>query len=214
MGVFGLVGLDTAIVSGPEKFEVPDPAYWCAQGYAICNLDIPRRRQLRGRQRPVGSPGGPGLPRPDRTVGRPGLVHRQGRDERHVLPPVAQGLIAAEQPARLAAINPWEGVSDVYRDLAMRGGTPDTGFVRQLQDHSFWGKNRKEDMLTEIERYPRMNDLWENKIPRFDRITVPAYVIASYSNTLHTAGTFRAWMRHARPTLSLPTASTASAGRR
>jgi len=25
---------------GSKKFEVPDPAYWCAQGYAICNPDI------------------------------------------------------------------------------------------------------------------------------------------------------------------------------
>ena len=34
-------------------------------------------------------------------------------------------------------------------------------------------------------------------VSRFDRITVPAYVVASYSNTLHTAGTFRAWRRMA-----------------
>jgi uncharacterized protein len=40
MGVFALVGLDHGIVSGLEKFEGPDPAYWCAQGYAICNPDI------------------------------------------------------------------------------------------------------------------------------------------------------------------------------
>jgi len=40
MGVFGLVGLDNGVVSGLEKFEGPDPAYWCAQGYAICNPDI------------------------------------------------------------------------------------------------------------------------------------------------------------------------------
>jgi putative CocE/NonD family hydrolase len=40
-----------------------------------------------------------------------------------------------------------------------------------------------------------MNDLWDDKIARFDKITVPAYVVASYSNTLHTAGTFRAWRR-------------------
>ncbi|NUO57441.1 MAG: hydrolase, partial [Hamadaea sp.] len=101
----------------------------------------------------------------------------------------------AEQPPHLAAINPWEGVSDVYRDLVMRGGMPDTGFARQLRDYSFWGKNRKEDIIAEAERYPLMTGLWENKIPLFERITVPAYVVASYSNTLHTAGTFRAWRR-------------------
>jgi predicted acyl esterase len=38
-----------------------------------------------------------------------------------------------------------------------------------------------------------MNDLWDDKIARFDKIAVPAYVVASYSNTLHTAGTLRAW---------------------
>ncbi|WP_226831359.1 CocE/NonD family hydrolase [Brevibacterium sp. FME17] len=40
MGVFGLVGLDNSVVSGLEKFEGPDPAYWCARGYAIANPDI------------------------------------------------------------------------------------------------------------------------------------------------------------------------------
>ena len=40
MGVFGLVGLPNSAVSGLEKFEAPDPAYWCARGYAICNPDV------------------------------------------------------------------------------------------------------------------------------------------------------------------------------
>ncbi len=109
----------------------------------------------------------------------------------------SQWFTAAEQPPHLAAINPWEGVSDVYRDLVMRGGMPDTGFAALLQHGSFFGKNQKEDILTEAERYPLMHDLWEDKIPAFDQITVPAYVVASYSNTLHTAGTFRGWRRMA-----------------
>ncbi len=197
MGVFGLVGLDNGIVSGLEKFEGPDPAYWCAQGYAICNPDI----------RGVANSEGDSVLW-DRQEGQDchdliewlalqdwctGKVAMSGTSYLAV----AQWFTAAEQPEHLAAINPWEGVSDVYRDLALRGGMPDTGFARQLQDNSFWGNNRKEDILTEIERYPRMNDLWKNKIPHFDRITVPAYVVASYSNTLHTAGTFRAWRRMA-----------------
>ncbi len=107
----------------------------------------------------------------------------------------SQWFAAAEQPPHLAAINPWEGVSDVYRDLVLRGGMPDTGFARQLQDNSFRGKGRKEDILAEAERYPLLNELWAEKIPDFDRITVPAYIVASYSNTLHTAGTFRGWRR-------------------
>ncbi len=195
MGVFGLVGLDNGIVSGLSKFEGPDPAYWCARGYAICNPDI------RG---VVDSDGDSVLW--DRQEGRDcydviewlagqewcsGKVGMSGTSYLAV----SQWFTAAEQPPHLVAINPWEGVSDVYRDLVMRGGMPDTGFARQLQEGSFFGKNQKEDIIAEVERYPLMTDLWENKIPDFAQITVPAYVVASYSNTLHTAGTFRAWRR-------------------
>ena len=197
MGVFGLVGLDNSVVSGLEKFEGPDPAYWCARGYAIANPDI------RG---VVDSDGDSVLW--DRQEGRDcfdviewlaeqewctGKVGMSGTSYLAV----SQWFTAAEQPPHLAAINPWEGVSDVYRDLVMRGGMPDTGFARQLQEGSFFGKNQKEDILAETDAHPLMDELWENKIPEFDQINVPAYVVASYSNTLHTAGTFRAWRRMA-----------------
>lgn len=195
MGVFGLVGLDNGIMSGLEKFEGPDPAYWCAQGYAICNPDI----------RGVAESGGDSVLW-DRQEGRDchdliewlgvqewcnGKVGMSGTSYLAV----SQWFTAGEQPAHLAAINPWEGVSDVYRDLALRGGMPDSGFAGTLQQNSFWGRQQKEDILTEIDRYPLMTDLWADKIPQFDRVTVPAYIVASYSNTLHTQGTFRAWRR-------------------
>jgi uncharacterized protein len=195
MGVFGLVGLSNSVVSGLAKFEAPDPAYWCSQGYAICNPD-PRGC--------VDSEGNSVLW--DRQEGRdchdliewlavqPWCTGKVGMSGTSYLA-VSQWFTAAEQPKHLAAINPWEGVSDVYRDLVMRGGMPDTGFAGLLQNGSFFGKNQKEDILSEAKQYPLMNELWESKIPDFDRITVPAFVVASYSNTLHTAGTFRAWRR-------------------
>ncbi|ROS73911.1 hypothetical protein EDF24_2918 [Curtobacterium sp. PhB130] len=197
MGVFGLVGLPNSTVSGLEKFEGADPAYWVEHGYAICNVD---HRGI------------------DQSEGDSVLWDRQdGRDAYDVIEwlaeqewcdgkvgmsgtsylAVSQWFAAAEQPPHLVAINPWEGVSDVYRDLVMRGGMPDTGFAQQLQDGSFFGKGQKEDILAEVEAYPLMTDLWEQKIPDFAKIAVPAYVVASYSNTLHTAGTFRAWRRMA-----------------
>ncbi len=197
MGVFGLVGLNNNVVSGLAKFEAPDPAYWCAHGYAICNPDV----------RGVAHSEGDSVLW-DRQEGRDcfdliewlavqdwctGKVAMSGTSYLAV----SQWFTAAEQPPHLAAINPWEGVSDVYRDLVRRGGMPDTGFAQQLRDFSFWGLGQKEDILAEAERYPLMNDLWAHKIPQFERITVPAYVVASYSNTLHTAGTFRAWRRMA-----------------
>jgi predicted acyl esterase len=35
--------------------------------------------------------------------------------------------------------------------------------------------------------------LWEDKVADISKIIVPAYIVASYSNTLHTMGTFRSW---------------------
>ena len=195
MGIFGLVGIPNSVVSGLEKFEGPDPAFWCAQGYAVCHPD------------------GRGIVD---SEGDSVLWDRQdGRDAYDIIEWLAeqewcsgkvgmsgtsylaatQWFAAAEQPPHLAAINPWEGVSDVYRDLVIRGGMPDTGFARQLQEGSFFGKGRKEDIISEAREHPLVDELWENKIPDFDKITVPAYVVASYSNTLHTIGTFRAWRR-------------------
>ena len=197
MGVFGLVGVPNSAVSGLEKFEAADPAYWVAQGYAIANPDI------RG---VVDSDGDSVLW--DRQDGRDAydiiewLAEQEWSNGKVAMSgtsylAVAQWFAASEQPPHLVAINPWEGVSDVYRDLVMRGGMPDTGFARQLQEGSFFGKGQKEDILAEVDAYPLINELWENKIPAFEKITVPAYVVASYSNTLHTAGTFRAWRRMA-----------------
>ncbi len=42
--LFAMLGMDNRAFSGLEKFEGPDPAYWCARGYAICNPDPPRHR--------------------------------------------------------------------------------------------------------------------------------------------------------------------------
>lgn len=193
MGIFAMVGLDNRVVSGLEKFEGPDPAYWCAHGYAVCHPD-PRGI--------VDSEGDSLLW--DRQEGRDcydliewlaeqdwcsGKVGMSGTSYLAA----SQWFTAAERPPHLAAINPWEGVSDVYRDLVMRGGMPDTGFARQLQEGSFFGGGRREDILAEVAEHPLRHEFWERKAADLERIQVPAYVVASYSNTLHTAGTFRGW---------------------
>ena len=194
--LFGMLGIDSGLKSGLEKFEGPDPAYWCEHGYAVCNPD----------------PRGIGRSEGDSAM----FGTQEGRDCHDLIEwlalqnwcngkvamsgtsylAISQWFTAAEQPSHLAAINPWEGLSDVYRDLMMRGGIPDLGFAERL-NINYAGQNQREDAVVEAQRYPLVNELWEDKIARFDRITVPAYVVASYSNTLHTLGTFRAWRRMA-----------------
>ena len=190
--LFASLGISSGLVSGLEKFEGPDPAYWCSHGYAICNPDPRGIAHSEGDSDMFGRREGQDchdliewLAVQDWCNGKVGMSGTSYLAH-------AQWFTAAEQPPHLAAINPWEGFSDVYRDLVMRGGMPDYGFAARLR-RSYAGKNQREDVIAEAERFPLVNALWEDKVARFDRVTVPAYVVASYSNTLHTMGTFRGW---------------------
>lgn len=100
--------------------------------------------------------------------------------------------MAAERPASLAAIAPWEGLSDVYRDFAVRGGIPDLAFSEVLQG-AFVGDNQREDLIGDVAAHPLRDALWERRGADFAKIDVPAYIVASYTNTIHTPGTFRGW---------------------
>ncbi len=193
--LFDMLGLDNGALSGLQKFEGPDPAYWCAQGYAVCNPDPRGIAHSEGDSAMFGRQEGEDCHDLIEWLGTQewcsGKVGMSGTSYLAI----AQWFTAAEQPPHLAAINPVEGFSDVYRDLVRRGGMPDIGFAERLQKNSYAGKNRREDILAEVEAHPLVDELWEDKTPRYDRVMVPAYVVASYSNTLHTAGTFRAWRR-------------------
>ena len=192
--LFGLLGMDTGKLSGLMKFEGPDPAFWCAHGYAVCNPDPRGAYHSEGDIRVWSRREGEDyhdliewLGVQDWCNGKVGLTGNSYLA-------ISQWFAAAEQPPHLAAIAPWEGMSDIYRDLVMRGGIPDYPFPRQVST-SFVGNNLREDLVSEAEQHPLIDELWRSKIPAFEKITAPAYVVASYSNSIHTPGTFRGWRR-------------------
>lgn len=59
----------------------------------------------------------------------------------------SQWFTAAEQPPHLKAIAPWEGFSDMYRDLTCVGGIPDYSFMGPVS-HNLIGHNNTEDIAT------------------------------------------------------------------
>ena len=192
--LFGLLGMDTHELSGLMKFEGPDPAYWCAHGYAVCNPDPRGAYYSEGDIRVWSKQEGEDYHDVIEWLGTQSWCNGKVGLTGNSYLAISQWFAAAEQPPHLAAIAPWEGMSDIYRDLLMRGGIPDMPFPRQLAT-SFIGRNLREDLESEVEQHPLMNDFWQTKIPAFDKITVPAYVVASYSNSIHTPGTFRGWRR-------------------
>lgn len=197
--LFTMLGMENGMLSGLAKFEGPDPAYWCAQGYAICNPDARGVAHSEGNIAMIGTQEGRDcydliewLAVQEWCNGKVGMSGTSYLA-------FTQWFVAAEQPPHLAAINPNEGLSDAYRDLSMRGGMPDLHFTKRLQVNHVSARHAlREDVYEEALRCPLVSHpVWEDKIARFDKITVPAYVVASYSNTLHTQGTFRAWRRMA-----------------
>jgi predicted acyl esterase len=121
---------------------------------------------------------------------------------------VVQWFIAAERPPHLTCIAPLEGLSDLYREAICRGGVPCKPFWGFLQGaglfggiqhcefscytaNTFEGKNQQEDILGMLEKYPFVNEYWEDKRAKMEKINIPAYVLASFSTGLHTVGSFR-----------------------
>lgn len=192
--LLSLLGMDLGGLSGLMKFEGPDPAYWCAHGYAVCNPDPRGAFNSEGDIRIWSRDEGQDycdliewLGIQDWCNGAVGLTGNSYLA-------ISQWFAAAERPPHLRAIAPWEGMSDIYRDLVVRGGIPDYPFPQRLCSN-LTGKSLREDFVAEAERHPLVDALWESKIPLFERIDVPAYVVASYSNSIHTPGTFRGWRR-------------------
>nr|WP_288700523.1 CocE/NonD family hydrolase [uncultured Secundilactobacillus sp.] len=181
--------------SGLTKFEAADPAYWVAHGYAVCNPDMRGIAHSEGNITEIGSQEAQdGYDLIEWIASQPWSSGKTALTGTSYLA-WSQWFIAAEQPPHLTAINPTEGLSDGYRDLAYIGGIPDKNFINRLgANHVSATGALREDLTKEIDAYPLADAaVWQDKIADTSKIKVPAYVIGSYSNTLHTMGTFRAW---------------------
>ncbi|HJT95932.1 MAG TPA: CocE/NonD family hydrolase [Mycobacterium sp.] len=187
-------GVAEDATSGLEKFEGPDPAFWCAHGYAIVNVDPRGAFESQGH----GQFFSPQEAQDGYDVVEwiaaqswcTGAVAMAGNSWLAAM----QWRIAALRPPHLVAIAPWEGFTDVYRDLTCRGGIPEQIFVETLVANNF-GRQQVEDAVAMTEKHPVLDDYWRSKIADIEAIDVPAYVVASWTNPLHVRGTFDAFSR-------------------
>ncbi|CAN7741005.1 CocE/NonD family hydrolase [Variovorax sp. LjRoot290] len=200
---FGPLNLDTfqhparmdvprQLEDGLNMFEAPNPSYWVSHGYAVISPD------------------------PRGIFSSEGDIHlwgeREARDEYDLIEwagtrawsngkvglagnsylAMTQWFVAAQRPPHLAAIAPWEGASDLYRDSSCRGGIPETVFSPAILG-TLPGERRIEDAQVMQAEHPLYDSYWRDKAAALSRIEVPAYVTASWTNLVHTAGTLRGW---------------------
>jgi len=188
------MGVKEETLSGYQKWEGPDPAYWCAKGYAVINPEARGAYSSEGDIQSFGEAEAKDaydliewLAIQDWCNGKVGLAGNSWLA-------ISQWFIAASRPPHLAAIAPWEGFTDVYRHHAAVGGIPDVGFMESIFP-LLAGKGRVENVPEMIKKYPLFNAYWDSKCAKVENIAVPAYVVASWSNPIHTPGTFEGWHR-------------------
>lgn len=183
-------------VSADTGWEAPDPSFWVPRDYALGVLD------LRG----FGTSEGVGTLLSDQeaedyacviewAAAQPWSSGKVGLNGVSYLA-ISQWKVAALRPPSLAAICPWEGYSDCYRDSAYPGGVREDGFT------PFWARMTEragrvtESLRAEQLAHPDFDDFWAARTPALERIEVPALICASFSDQcLHTRGSFEAFRR-------------------
>ena len=188
----GRSGVPKDWVSDLQKFEGPDPAYWVAHGYAIVNPDPRGTDYSEGDMNYWGSElAKDGRDTIERIASQPWSNGKVGMTGNSYLT-VSQWFIAGEKPKHLAAIAPWEGFMDHFRETANRGGIPNPVFPEAIFE-TLASENCIEDQPRMVVTHPFLDAYWKDKIAHPERITIPAYVVASYTNDVHTHGTFAAF---------------------
>jgi uncharacterized protein len=183
---------------GLNKFEAPTPAYWVAHGYVIIAPDS------RGAGNSEGDIHAWGSQEPEDEYDLIEWAAQQSWSNGKIgltgnsMLAMSQWFVAAKRPPHLAAIAPWEGAADIYRDTNCRGGIPDVIFSEGIFSRLF-GHGLLEDIPAMAVAHPLLDAYWKTKIPNLENIDVPAYVVASWTNLLHTGGTFRGWSSISSP---------------
>jgi predicted acyl esterase len=177
-------------------FEADDPVDWCPKGYIIINVD-PRGCW--------GSEGDLTYMSQQEAEDCYDLIEwagtqswSNGKVGMHGVSYLAwtQWRVAALRPPHLAAINPWEGVSDFYREFAYHGGILENHFLPGLKTHMSFSTTRVEDIVEMVRQHPLFDDYWASKNADLSKIKVPAFIVASWSDHgLHSRGTLEAFKK-------------------
>ena len=183
-------GVPAGSVSKYAVWEGPDPTYFVPHGYAVVNADA------RGSWYSEGDltiwsdqEAQDGYDLVEWAARQPWSTGKVGMSGVSYLA-IVQWRIAALNPPHLAAINPWEGWSDCYRERSYHGGIPETKMVPWAQWSTSFSLTRSEEFVEVAKEHPLLDDYWRAKSADLSKITAPAYIVADWGDQgLHTRGT-------------------------
>lgn len=193
--LFPGAGVPDDAISRHTVWEGPDPMWWAKRGYAVINADSRGSWMSEGDLVVLSEQEGEdGYDLVEWAATLPWCNGRIGMSGVSYLA-VIQWRVAATRPPHLAAINPWEGWSDCYREYFFHGGIPETKFVQFTQWSCRCGTGRVEDLPAMHAAHLALDDYNASKsVPDLSVIDVPAYCVTDWGDHgLHTRGTIEGW---------------------
>ncbi|TAK71328.1 MAG: CocE/NonD family hydrolase [Actinomycetota bacterium] len=187
---------DPISFSAWTSWEAPDPGWWVPRGYVVVNADLRGFGHSDGTAELLSEQEAADYeqliawaasqPWSNGRVGLLGVSYLA----------LAQYRVAARRPPHLAAICPWEGFSDLYRDFARPGGVREDGFLPLWSRLTARAGRVEEDLRAQQAARPLWDDWWQSKTPDLTAIDVPMLVCGSFSDhDLHSRGSFEAFRR-------------------
>ena len=210
-----------------QAWEVADPEKWVPHGYTVVRVDARGWGRSPGYVEPYASRGTKDFfdciewaGSRDWSTGKVGLLGISYYA-------ITQWLVAGMQPPHLAAIVPWEGVSDFYRDMFFHGGmlcqavdvwyrrtitTVQHGLGERAKRSSMNGElvtgpetlsdeelaANRSDYGAEVRAHPLVDDFHRERSARFDRVTVPMLSSGNWGGAgRHLRGNVEGYVRSA-----------------
>lgn len=173
--------------------ESPDPGFWVPNDYVVVKVALRGSAKSKGALYPWGLSEAKDYAEVIEWAGQQewsnGNVGTNGVSYLAVI----QWWVASLNPSHLKAMIPWEGLNDMYREIAFHGGIPDTGFYRFWYEGivARWPESEIEDLKKEQKLHTMFDEYWKGKQADLSAIKVPMFVCASWSTQgLHNRGTF------------------------
>ena len=187
---------DNAAVSDHAPAEVQDPMTWCTADYALVVSDSTGINSSEGDVTTWSLQEGDDIHDTIEWIaGQPWCTGKVGMGGASYFA-IVQWFAGATRPPHLAALMPYDGMSDLYRECAFHGGIPNLGFVRFWNAQTRCSLNRAEDWVKAMAVHPFDDAYWDSKRPAVENINVPTYLIASWSDhAIHTRGSLSAFVR-------------------